>query len=383
MRREPMSWTVRDGARAATGAGLVLLGTAIAVIAREVLVLVFLAIVLGAALEPVVAWIRARTGLARGPGILIVYAAFLAAVAVVAVLIVPAALVQLSAAIARLPNFLEQVRTWSAGLRPPSLAAGIGGLIDLAEGALRPGPPPDPSSVVSVSLVVGSIGAGLVTLLALVFFWLIERPRLQRYALAFLPADRRRGVHDAWNAVESRLGMWARGQLILMAAIGLAAGAAYSLLGLPAPLLLALVAALVEVIPIAGPLIGAIPAVLLATSISVETALLTVLVYAVIQGLEGNVLVPLVMRNSVGVPPFVVLASLLVGWAVGGVIGAVVAVPLVAAVTVILERLQDRDVPVLIEPATDHEASVPVDATSALPPDAPGRVEAHPPVWRA
>jgi predicted PurR-regulated permease PerM len=187
-----------------------------------------------------------------------------------------------------------------------------------------------------------------------VFFWLTERSRLQRYALAFAPQHRRAGLRDAWNEIESRLGMWARGQLILMATIGIATGITYTLMGLPGALLLALIAALTEIIPIVGPLIGAIPAFLVATTISPETAILTMGIYLLIHAVEGNVLVPMVMRNSVGLSPFLVLVSLLAGGAAGGVLGAIVAVPLVAAVTVILDRLQDRETPVPIDPNAER-----------------------------
>jgi predicted PurR-regulated permease PerM len=204
-------------------------------------------------------------------------------------------------------------------------------------------------------MVVGQAAAAVVTLLALVFFWLTERPRLQRYALAFAPAHRRGGIRDAWNEVESRLGLWVRGQLILMATIGVATGIAYTLIGLPAALLLALIAAVMEVVPIVGPLLGAIPAVLIATTISTETALVTMGVYLLLQIIEGNVLVPIVMRNSVGLSPFLVLLSLLLGGTAGGVLGAIVAVPIVAGITVVLERLQDRDTPVPIDPAAVQE----------------------------
>jgi predicted PurR-regulated permease PerM len=139
-----------------------------------------------------------------------------------------------------------------------------------------------------------------------------------------------------------------------MATIGVATGIAYSVIGLPAALLLALIAAIMEVIPIVGPLLGAIPAVIMATTISPETALLTLGIYLLLQIIEGNVLVPMVMRNSVGLSPFLVLLSLLVGGTTGGILGAVVAVPIVAGITVILERLQDRDTPVPIDPAADR-----------------------------
>lgn len=350
MRSDAVSWAVR-GAGLAAGVGFVLLIVFLAGAARDVLLLVFLAVLLGAALEPVVATIRGRTGVGRGLSILIAYATFLLLVVGVAVFIVPAALVQLGAAVGRLPEFIDRVRAWSDGLRPQSLAEGIAGLLNAIEAPLKSTAPPDPNSIVNASVVVAQIAAALITLLALVYFWLTERPRLQRYALAFAPMDRRAGLRDAWNEIETRLGQWVRGQLILMATIGVATGIAYTLIGLPAALLLAVVAALAEVIPIVGPLIGAIPAVLIATTVSPETVILTIGAYLLIQLIEGNVLVPMVMRNSVGLSPFLVLLSLLIGGTAGGVLGAIVAVPIVAAITAILDRLQDREVPVPVDPA--------------------------------
>jgi predicted PurR-regulated permease PerM len=371
MRAETLSWAAR-GAGLAIGVGLVLLLAGLVAAARDVALLVFLAVLLGAALEPLIGTIRGRTGIPRGPAILIVYAGFLALVVGVAVFIVPAAIVQLSAALARLPSFLEQVRAWSASLRPGVLGDGIGALIDAVKAPFEPGPPPDPNSVIGVSLVVGQAGGALITLLFLVFFWLTERPRLQRYALAFVPARRRPGIRRAWNEVEARLGLWVRGQLLLMTMIGLATGIAYSLIGLPAAVLLGLIAALMEVIPIVGPLLGAIPAVLVATTISPQTVVVTLGIYLVLQLVEGNVVVPLIMRNSVGLSPFLVLLSLLVGGTVGGPLGAIVAVPVVAGMTVILERLQDRKTPVPVDPAgvetPDAEERVLLQET---PPEAP------------
>ncbi len=352
MRSETLSWAAR-GAGLAVGTGFVLVLALLAVAAREVILLVFLAVLLGAALEPVVAAIRGRIGIGRGLSILIVYATFLAIVVAVAVFIVPAALVQFGNAIGRLPEFLDRVRGWSVTLQPQALSEGVSALLDAVEAPFRPGAPPNADGILDASLAVGHATAALATLLALVFFWLTERSRLQRYALAFMPEHRRAGMRDAWNQVEARLGLWARGQLILMVTIGVATGIAYSVLGLPGALLLALIAALTEIIPIVGPLIGAVPALLVATTISPETAIFTLGVYVLIHAVEGNVLVPIVMRNTVGLSPFLVLVSLLVGGTAGGILGAIVAVPIVAGITVILDRLQDRETAVQIEPASD------------------------------
>ena len=372
MRAESLSWAVR-GAGLALGVGLVLVVVALVAAARDVVLLVFLAVLLGAALEPLIATIRGRTGIGRGLSILIVYAGFFAIVVGVAVFIVPAAFVQLSAALAKLPTFLEQVRAWAANLRPSALGDGISSLIDAIRAPFEPGPPPDPGKVLSVSIVVGQVGVALTTLLALVFFWLTERSRLQRYVLAFAPLDRRAGIRDAWNEVETRLGSWVRGQLVLMVSIGVGAGIAYSIIGLPAALLLALIAALTEVIPIVGPLLGAIPALLVATTISPETVVITLVVYLALQLIEGNVLVPIIMRNSVGLSPFLILVSLLVGGTVGGILGAIVAVPIVAGVTVILERLQDRETPVPIDPAAVETPDAEEREEAKKTPDSPAR----------
>ena len=192
----------------------------------------------------------------------------------------------------------------------------------------------------------------VVTLLTVVYFWLTEHARLQRYALAFVSTERRKRARDVWNAAETRLGMWVRGQLILMASIGIATSIAYTLLGLPAALLLGLIAAVAEAIPIVGPLLGAIPAILVAATVSPELALVVAVIYLVLQFVEGNVLVPIVMRNTIGISPFLVILSVLIGGAAGGFIGALLAVPIAAAGEVLIEGLQAREVPVAQDPTS-------------------------------
>jgi predicted PurR-regulated permease PerM len=258
---------------------------------------------------------------------------------------VPAAIGQFNEILAELPPLVDRARHWAATLQPAGLGASIRALIDAANDLLSP-KPPDPNAVVRVGLTVVEAVVSVVTLLAIVYFWLVEHARLQRFALAFLPAERRAGARDAWNEIENRLGLWVRGQLILMASIGLATGTAYFLLGVPSALLLGLIAALTEAIPIVGPLLGAVPAVLVAATVSPQLALAVTVVYVVLQFVEGNVLVPLVMRNTIGLSPFLVLVSLLVGGAAGGIVGALFAVPVGAAALVVLERLQARRVPV-------------------------------------
>jgi predicted PurR-regulated permease PerM len=345
MRSDLTPWLVR-GIGLAIGVAVVIGVIALGIAAFDVLLLIFVSILLASALEPIVGWLRDRLPLGRAGTILVVYATFFVVVLAMAFVVVPAALNQGARIVASLPPFFEEVRAWAATLRPTALSSSVTALVDSVAGIFAPAPPPAPDEVVEVGTAVAEAVVALFTLLAIVFFWLTEHARLQRYVLAYLPADRRAGSRAAWNEIENRLGLWVRGQLILMAAIGVATGIAYTLLGLPGAVLLGLIAAITEAIPIVGPLLGAIPAVLVAATVSPELALVVAAIYVVLQFIEGTVLVPMVMRNAIGISPLLVLVSLLIGGAAGGIVGAFLAVPVAAAVEIALQRLQARETPV-------------------------------------
>src|SRR4029079_14867240 len=331
-----VGWAAR-GAGLAVGVGIVAGIAALAIASANVLLLLFLSILLAAGLEPFIGWLRARLPLGRGPTILVVYAVFFVMVTVLALLIVPAAITQAAQAIGRLPAFLDQARTWAQDLRPEALSDAATALVRAADRALRPSAQPtDPEDVLQIGLTVAEVVASLATMLALVFFWLVGHVRLQRYVLAFLPAPRRAAVRDGWNEVETRLGLWVRGQLTLMGIVGLASGIAYVVLGVPAALLLGVIAGICEGIPLVGPIISAVPAVIAAATVSPELALVVVGVATVIQLFENNLLVPVIMRNTIGISPLILTVSLLIGAAAGGIVGALIAVPIAAALEVIL-----------------------------------------------
>lgn len=365
-------WFIR-GAGFAIGvalvAGLLLLANA----AARALLLVFVAVILAAGLEPFIGWIRGHVRLGRGVTILLVYGAFLLAVVGLSLVALPAAIAQLQSTVDLLPPFFDRIHAWAADLRPVSLARGIDALVDAAARVVKPPVDSTPTTgqVVQVGLTFAEGVASVVTVLTVVYLWLVEHARIQRYVLAFVPTYRRARVRDVWNQIETRLGMWVRGQLILMAAMGAATTTAYALLGVPAPLLLGLIAAITEAIPLVGPLLGAVPAVIVAATVSPQLAVLVAGVYLVLQLLEGNLLVPLVMRNTVGISPFIVILSLLVGGAAGGLLGALLAVPIAAAIEVAIEGLQSRETPVAQDPtpvsdeSDDDERDVPDSASAS------------------
>ena len=369
--------SVTRGAGLAIGVALVVGLIALGIAASHVLILVLIAVILASGLEPFIAWIRGHLPIGRGPTILLVYLAFLAVVVGMAFVVVPAAISQLARTVASLPPFLDRAREWAGTVRPTGLSQSLLALVDAAARVIEPpaSAAPAPGQVVQVGLTVAETVTSLLTLLTVVYFWLTEHARLQRYVLAFVPTDRRKRARDVWNAAETRLGMWVRGQLILMATIGIGAGAIYTVLGVPAALLLGLIAALAEAVPIVGPLLGAIPAVLVGATVSPQLGLEVAGAYLVLQILEGNVLVPLVMRNTIGISPFLVILSVLIGGSAGGFVGALLAVPIVAVGEVLIEGLQSREIPVAQDPTandtTENESNAadePDDDVAAIRP---------------
>lgn len=324
------------------GGGLVIYAVAVELVsASRVLLLAFVALLLASGLEPLIGRLRSVLPIPRGGAILLVYGTFFLALIGIGLVIVPGMVNEVGQLIAALPTALEHARTFVKTL-PGVLSQSADALIDSVEMALRPGTGPETGTVVAAGLAIGDVVVSTITVLTLMYFWLVERSHLQRFALAFVPSARRAQTRDAWNQVEIRLGGWVRGQLILMVTVGVATGVTYLVLGVPSAIALGLFAGIAEAIPLVGPVIGAVPAILVSATLKPEALLPVVVAYTAIQLVEANVLVPRVMRNAVGVSPFLIILFLLMGGAIGGIVGALIAVPMAAVLVAILERLQDR-----------------------------------------
>jgi predicted PurR-regulated permease PerM len=177
-----------------------------------------------------------------------------------------------------------------------------------------------------------------VAILLLAFYWTLDGPRLIRSALLLAPTGRREGIRELVSAMEEKVGAYIAGQGILMLAVGSMALAAYSLIGLPYVLVLALVAGVMEAIPIIGPMLGAIPAVLVALTLGPDKLIWVIVATVIIQQLENSILVPRIMRRAVGVNPFVTLLALFAFGSLLGVAGAIMAIPMAAVIQILLNR---------------------------------------------
>jgi predicted PurR-regulated permease PerM len=332
-------WTV---ARCTLTVALVLAGLYLLWRLHEVLLLLLLAILFATAIEPLVE--RLRHGpFSRGQGILIVYTVIFLVVAGIGYLFVPSLVAQVTRFVETLPQQIAALRPQVEQVELAPLRALLLRVIEEAGPAVQqqlaePSTAARPEELVGVGGVLAHSLMSVVTIFLLAFYWLAERAAIKRGLLRLVPPTQARGVNATWLEVESKLGAWVRGQLLVMLALGVMAGVAFTLLGLPNPLLLAVLAGLLEIVPILGPFLAFIPALLVAVTVDPFKALLLIPIAVVIQQIEGNVLVPRIMSHVVGVSPLTVVLGILIGSILYGPAGAFLAVPVAAAVQVILSN---------------------------------------------
>jgi predicted PurR-regulated permease PerM len=197
-------------------------------------------------------------------------------------------------------------------------------------------------SMSSIGRLVMSIGGGVADTLIVIFggIFLAAQPRFYTVgAIKLVPPAKRALIGEAMGDSERALRMWLRAQLIAMVAVGFATGMGLWLLGVPSALALGLLAGLLEFIPFAGPVIAAVPAILLAMVVGPDLALWTIALYIGIQQFEGNLLQPLIQQYAVDLPPVVLLFSLLGFGMLFGVLGIILAAPLTVVSYVLVKRL--------------------------------------------
>lgn len=182
---------------------------------------------------------------------------------------------------------------------------------------------------------------GLITVLIISFYYLMERQWIRLMLLSTLSPARRIHASRIWEEVEQKVGDWLRGQLTLCLVIGVTATIGYALLDVRFWPLLGLWAGLTEIIPIIGPWLGGIPAVIIALTQSWEKALLVVGFVVLLQMMENAILVPRVMRGAVGLSPLTVFLAILAGTEFAGVAGALLAIPVAAAVQIMLSHYSE------------------------------------------
>lgn len=207
---------------------------------------------------------------------------------------------------------------------------------------------PTAGSVISgLASVVSSFAGGVADFLLVVFggFYLATQPDLYRrgFLLLFPPGDGRESVAGALDASGAALRLWLLGQLVSMTFLFVLTGIGLWAIGVPAALALALLAGLAQFVPLIGPIVAAIPALLIALSEGWQMALWTLLLYVAIQQVESNLITPLVQRQAVALAPAVTLFAVVAFGLLFGPLGLLFATPLAVVVMVVVKKLWVRE----------------------------------------
>lgn len=315
----------------------------------SLLVSVLMAILLGTILEGPVQRLE-RQGLPRAAGIALCYIGVLAAIVALVFIIIPVVQSQADDFRQTFPEQMHELRDdWAQSSNPLLRGTGVSLLdsgIDFIES-------PEPATEVSVSgetaaraipilgTVVGAL-TSLITTLVITFYYLLEKKFVRRVVLDQLAPNVQGRVGSLWTEVENKVGGWLRGQLLLCLIIGSIATISYGILGIEFWPLLGLWAGITEIIPIVGPWLGGIPAVLVALTMGTDKAIMVAVVIVAMQSLENWFLVPRVMRGAVGLTPLTVFVAILAGTQLMGVVGAILAIPIAAGLQVILTDFMDQ-----------------------------------------
>jgi predicted PurR-regulated permease PerM len=195
-----------------------------------------------------------------------------------------------------------------------------------------------PGDVLNFTFSIFSNFLSVVTVLVFTFYMLLTHDKLQDQVGFLFGEERKERIGRLIRVWENKLGKWARGQLALMFAIGLGTYIGLFLIGIPFALPLAILAGILEIIPILGPIFSAIPAIIIGFGISPVIGLGVAAVAFLVHQLEGYVLVPKIMEKSVGVSPLLILISITIGAKLLGVMGVIISVPFVITLQVLAKE---------------------------------------------
>jgi predicted PurR-regulated permease PerM len=292
----------------------------------------FLSYILMAALLPFVNILR-KWRFPRVLSVLIPFFSVLVFVVLLIVPLVPFSITQTQALFEGLPKYVNQLIRY-LGLHLNSsdfqtyLTSELGNL--------------GQNAVSFTSEVFGKIFT-LFSILIISFYLLFYHDAFHEWVRDFFPKRHKTKVEDTLTQVDEKLGAWMRGQIVLSVFIGAISWIILSLLNVPYALPLALLAGMLEVLPTIGPILSAIPATIIALTISPTLALAVIIAYFCIQFFENHVLVPNVMQRAVGLNPILVILGITVGGALMGIAGALLSIPFISFLIVLFNNIHDTE----------------------------------------
>jgi predicted PurR-regulated permease PerM len=317
-----------------------------AFLVRGALLLIYIAALVAIGISPFVTRLERRRLIGTKPlprwvAILEVYLLLMVVIVTVSILVIPPLIDQARAFWTAIPDLLHRGQVWliERGLLSRELTF-TEAVQQTAQG----------NGSDAVTTLIGALSGffggvfGLLTILILAFYLLLDSRSLFRNFVSLFPKGERDRVEDVCRRISTKVSAWLAGQLLLAAIIGTTAAFGLWLLGVPYFFVLALIAGLGEMIPVVGPILSAIPAVGVALTVSPATALFVSIFFLAQQQLENHILVPKIMERQVGISAGFVIIALLIGGSLLGIVGAILAVPTAAILQVVFQELTAQHV---------------------------------------
>lgn len=288
----------------------------------DILFLLFISFILMSALRPLVEGLE-KMRLPRILAIFILYGLVFGGLGIGVASMIPSLASQSGKLFAQFPEFLARVF--------PYISSDVRSLMQQVA--------PVGENLLRVTVGVFSNIVSVLTVMTFTFYFLLERRNLKDMLAGLLGEKTGDKVFLILSQIEKRLGSWVLGELCLMVFIGLLSYGGLYFLRVEYALPLAIFAGLLEIVPTIGPTVSAIPAILVAFGSSPVLAVSVAALYIIVQQVENNLLVPVVMKQSVGLSPVLTILALMIGGRFGGITGAVLAVPILLAIQVIVGAL--------------------------------------------
>jgi len=310
---------------------VVLIALWFVLIMRDLIAILFISLILAAGFSPIVDSLK-RKGVPRTLTIILLYLILIILLGAFIYFVLPPVIIQFKQLTSQLPTYFNAITEFLNRLQDltgfsttgtQSLGNFLGQFF---------------SNIFATTISFFSGAVAFATVLILTLYFLLEENGIKKFFLSVVPLKQKNRVTRIANRIGIKLGSWLRGQLILAVAVGLVIYIGLRLMGIPYALTLALIAGVLEIVPILGPIIAAIPAIIVAFTISPLTALLITAFYILVQELENKLLVPKVMQYSVGLNPVTIIIILLVGAKLMGILGMLLAIPVALIIYVILEE---------------------------------------------
>ena len=308
---------------------IVLVGFYLLFYLADVILILFFVLILTSALAPLVEKIKRKLGIPKSMAILLIFLGLLLFLALMGYLIIPPAAEQIQNIAKDFPSYAQRLKDFFGAFGEN--ATGSSGSLQSASSTLNNFAK---TLLQSASGFVGGV-VTVVSILILTLFLLFEEDGIRRFFVSLLPISQKTYVVEVSRKISEKMGSWLVGQISLMGVIAFTTTLGLGIMRIPYALTLGLIAGLLEIIPTVGPIIASIPAILIAYLHSPFMGVVVLIFYIIVQQLENQLLVPKIMQKAVGVSPFIILVALLIGSKLAGVMGMLLAVPTVAAISVI------------------------------------------------